>query len=223
MALRVEGISEEMVNNIRQNWREVCTQPRAYQMLRFAEQVTRDATQAAQKDIEALREVGFSDADILDIVHVTCLYNYLDRLADALGVPLDEALAGKASSSEADAPKRDGQVPLSPQEVSLMITILIVENDPHQRLWLEEELTDEGYCVLTTASGREALTLVKNKPPDLIVLDINPKLPVVIHTAFAAYHESFMSWAADAYVVKSSDISELKRAIAAALRCGSGK
>ncbi len=92
MALRVEGISEEMVNQIRQNWREVCTQPRAYQMLRFAEQVTRDATQVTQGDIEALRQVGFSDADILDIIHVACLYNYLDRLADALGVPLDEVL-----------------------------------------------------------------------------------------------------------------------------------
>ncbi len=120
--------------------------------------------------------------------------------------------------------------------------ILIVENDPHQQLWLEEELTDEGYCVLTTASGHKALALVKDEQlVDLVVLDIrmpdmdgldtlshlldiNPKLPVVIHTAFSAYRESFMSWAADAYVVKSSDTSELKRAIAAALHrcCGNG-
>ncbi len=104
----MEGVSEEIINNIRQNWREVCTQPRAYQMLRFAEQVTRDATQIQQEDIEALRKVGFSDADILDIVHVTCFYNYLDRLADALGVPLDDVLTGKAGSSESDAPKRGG-------------------------------------------------------------------------------------------------------------------
>ncbi len=116
-----------------------------------------------------------------------------------------------------------------------MLTILIVEDDPHQRLWLEEELTDEGYHVLTTERGRDALALVQEKQPDLVVLDIhmpdmdgldvlgrlldiNPKLPVVLHTAYSIYRDSFMSWAADAYVVKSSDTSELKREIIAALQ-----
>jgi uncharacterized peroxidase-related enzyme len=90
MALRVEGLSEERVSELRHNWREASVHTRTYQMLQFAEQMTRDATKLRQEDIEALREVGCSDADIVEVVHVACLYNYLDRLADALGVPLDE-------------------------------------------------------------------------------------------------------------------------------------
>lgn len=115
-----------------------------------------------------------------------------------------------------------------------MSAILIVEDDPNHQFLLTHELTNEGYSVQTTRSGREAFALAKDKPFDLVVLDIhlpdmdglevlnrlmgvNPQLPVIIHTAYAAYRDSFMSWAADAYVVKSSDTSELKREIAAAL------
>lgn len=116
-----------------------------------------------------------------------------------------------------------------------MATILIIENDLNQQLWIEEELVNEGYGVLTTASGRESLALVRDMQVDLVVLDIhmpdmdgldvlnhllgiNPQLPIIIHTAYPAYCERFMSWAADAYIVKSSDTSELKREIIAALR-----
>jgi DNA-binding response OmpR family regulator len=115
-----------------------------------------------------------------------------------------------------------------------MKTILVVEDDPNQGLLYEQELTDEGYHVLRANDGREALKLVKEQMPDCVVLDINmpmmdgldalgkildmqPKLPVIINTAFSAYKDSFMSWAADAYVVKSSDLTELKSRIKEAL------
>jgi DNA-binding response OmpR family regulator len=107
-----------------------------------------------------------------------------------------------------------------------MQTILVVEDDPNQSTLYAEELTEEGYNVLTARSGREALRGFEQHP-DLAVLDINlpdmdglqvlaeaverhPKLPIVIHTAYASYQDSFHSWAADAYVVKNSDLTELK-------------
>jgi DNA-binding response OmpR family regulator len=115
-----------------------------------------------------------------------------------------------------------------------MNTILVVEDDPNHEWLLKRDLTAEGYEVETTRSGREAFALATDKPFDLVVLDIHlpdadglnllprlleihPKLHVVIYTAYVAYRDSFMSWAADAYVVKSSDTRELKQAIAAAL------
>ena len=111
-----------------------------------------------------------------------------------------------------------------------MAAILVVEDDKHQRLLLQEELELDGHMILAAASAREALDAVARAMPDLVVLDIgmpgmdglellgklmgvNNKLPVVIYTAYASYQDNFMSWAADAYVVKQSDLKELRSAI----------
>ena len=111
-----------------------------------------------------------------------------------------------------------------------MPTLLICEDDDHQRLLYEEELRDEGYDVVVAHSGHEALDMVKNVAPDLVVLDVampgmdgiealgqllarNNQLPVILHTAYATYKDNFMSWSADAYVVKASDLAELKAEI----------
>lgn len=109
-------------------------------------------------------------------------------------------------------------------------TILLVEDDQNQRALYEEELLDEGYNVVTAADGRAALMAVKEHSPDLVVMDINMPLmdgldalsqmmehdshiPVIINSAYASYKESFSSWSADAYIVKSSDLSELKQTV----------
>jgi uncharacterized peroxidase-related enzyme len=99
MLLQGEGANTDYVGKLESNWRDVCAQPRVHHMLRFAEKMTRDATQICEDDVQILREVGFSDADVLDIVHVTCLFNYMDRLADALGVELDEVLKRGGTSA----------------------------------------------------------------------------------------------------------------------------
>lgn len=107
-----------------------------------------------------------------------------------------------------------------------MPTILIVEDNANQRLLYEEELREQGYDVILAASGREALELVRNAPPDLVILDIHMphmdgietlgrllsqdnRLPVILHTAYATYKSNFMTWSADAYVIKSTDRTEL--------------
>lgn len=111
-----------------------------------------------------------------------------------------------------------------------MATILIVEDDEHQQLLFKEELAEEGYDVVVASSGQEALEIVQKIEPDCVVLDIampgmdgiealgrllarNNQLPVILHTAYATYKDNFMTWSADAYVVKSQDLSELKSEI----------
>jgi len=111
-----------------------------------------------------------------------------------------------------------------------MTTILLVEDDKNQRLLYEQELMHEGYEVVTASNGKEALEKVQEKLPDIVIMDINmPKMdgieamgrilgknkeiPVIISTAYSNYKDSFMSWAADAYIVKTSDLSELKEKI----------
>lgn len=111
-----------------------------------------------------------------------------------------------------------------------MKTILVVDDDKYHLLLYEQELSLEGYRIITAKDGLEAIKRVKEQLPDLIVMDINiPKMngieamgkilgehkriPIIIHTAYSNYIDNFMSWAADAYIVKSSDLNELKNKI----------
>jgi uncharacterized peroxidase-related enzyme len=55
-------------------------------MLDYVVLVTRDATKVGKGDIEALRAVGFDDRGILQITLIASWFNYINRVADALGV-----------------------------------------------------------------------------------------------------------------------------------------
>ncbi len=55
-------------------------------MLDYVVQVTRDATRIGQRHHEALRGVGFDDRAILQITLIASWFNYINRVADALGV-----------------------------------------------------------------------------------------------------------------------------------------
>ncbi len=111
-----------------------------------------------------------------------------------------------------------------------MSTLLVVEDDRNQQLLLGEELEDEGYQIRQAFTAREALAMVHRETPDLVVLDIglpgmngvellgklmsvNRQLPVVLYTGYSSYQDDFMTWAADAYVLKQSDLTELKATI----------
>ena len=59
-------------------------------MLRYAVKLTKDPGSVAESDVEAMRQVGFSDTDILHIAEVTGYYAYANRIADGLGIPLED-------------------------------------------------------------------------------------------------------------------------------------
>jgi uncharacterized peroxidase-related enzyme len=59
-------------------------------MLDYVVQVTRDATRISPADHERLRSVGFDDKAILQITLIASWFNYINRVADALGVGRDE-------------------------------------------------------------------------------------------------------------------------------------
>jgi uncharacterized peroxidase-related enzyme len=66
---------------------EVSASDRA--MLDYAATLTLTPHEIREADIERLRDVGFEDAGILDICQVVSYYNYVNRLADGLGVTLE--------------------------------------------------------------------------------------------------------------------------------------
>ena len=55
-------------------------------MLDYAVKLTVAPSSVDEADIVALRGQGFSDQDVLGIIHVVCYYNFNDRLADATGI-----------------------------------------------------------------------------------------------------------------------------------------
>lgn len=58
-------------------------------MLDFVAQLTKDATRISPSDHERLRAVGFDDKGILQITLIASWFNYINRVADALGVGRD--------------------------------------------------------------------------------------------------------------------------------------
>lgn len=58
-------------------------------MLDYVVQVTKDATRISPADHERLRAVGFDDQAILQITLIASWFNYINRVADALGVGRD--------------------------------------------------------------------------------------------------------------------------------------
>ena len=59
-------------------------------MLDYAAKLTLTPTSVSEEDVQALREVGFDDRAILDIVQITAYYAYVNRIADGLGVSLED-------------------------------------------------------------------------------------------------------------------------------------
>lgn len=108
--------------------------------------------------------------------------------------------------------------------------ILVAEDEQSLRLLYSHVLAEEGYEVLLAADAAEALAKVRDASPDLVILDIKMPgmdgmealykildirrdLPVVINTSHPDFKDNYLSWAADAYVRKSSDLSELKETV----------
>ena len=118
--------------------------------------------------------------------------------------------------------------------VITMAKILIVDDEEHIRFLYSEELSEAGYEVITADSGYKLMERIEDEKPDLIVLDIKMvdyngldllqdirnkfyNMPVVLCTAYDTFKEDMKSIAADFYVIKSFDLSELKSKIAMAL------
>jgi DNA-binding response OmpR family regulator len=108
--------------------------------------------------------------------------------------------------------------------------LLVAEDEKNLRLLYQTELGEEGYDVTMVKDAQEVLDHLKSESFDLIILDIqmpgmngielmekilarDKRQLVILNTAYSVYKDNFMTWAADAYIVKSGDLTELKTRI----------
>ncbi|MBM4332676.1 MAG: response regulator [Deltaproteobacteria bacterium] len=111
-----------------------------------------------------------------------------------------------------------------------MEKVLCVDDDPSLLRLYQYELSEEGYKVILAKDGQEALSKFSKEKPQVVILDIrmpvmdgirtlttmlskDRQIPVILNSAFPQYRENFMTWGAEAYLIKSSDLTELKQKI----------
>jgi DNA-binding NtrC family response regulator len=111
-----------------------------------------------------------------------------------------------------------------------MAHLLVIDDEGDIRHLYAAELEDEGHTVVTCGNRSDAMEQLRHQTFDLVILDIQldqesglellqqiarerEKIPVVLCSAYSCYKDDFSSWLADAYVVKSSDLNELKNEV----------
>ena len=115
-----------------------------------------------------------------------------------------------------------------------MEKILLADDNPILRLLYQEELSDAGYEVILARNGEETLKKYDQEFPQVVVLDLRLKimdglktlkaliarnrgLPVILNTTSPLDQDCFKRWGGETYVIKSSDLTELKAKIREAL------
>jgi uncharacterized peroxidase-related enzyme len=82
-------LDEKMVGALQENYKTAPISEQDKVMLDYVVQLTRDSTRLSREDHERLRAVGFDDKGILQITLIASWFNYINRVADALGVGRD--------------------------------------------------------------------------------------------------------------------------------------
>ena len=79
-------LDEELVKALQDDYERAPISAADRAMLEYVEKITRDATQVTREDHDRLRAAGFDDKGILQITLIASWFNYINRVADALGV-----------------------------------------------------------------------------------------------------------------------------------------
>lgn len=84
------GVAEELKEQLIRDYRTADIDQQDRFVLSYAEKITREPASIDREYIEGLRSAGFDDRMLHDVVQVAAYFNYVNRLADGLGVELEE-------------------------------------------------------------------------------------------------------------------------------------
>lgn len=88
--LREQVNEDELVHQIKTDFRAANLDPTMRAILEFAEKVTLAAYTVQPSDLDLLRSHGLDDETIFDVVEIVGFFNYINRIGDALGVELED-------------------------------------------------------------------------------------------------------------------------------------
>lgn len=111
-----------------------------------------------------------------------------------------------------------------------MKTLLLVEDEKDLRILYQQNLADEGYQIIAAENGQQAVEKLVQEKIDLAILDmqidsmngietlnkimeIDRNIKVILNSTYSNYRFDFATWAADAYLIKSSNLDELKSTV----------
>lgn len=83
---------DALVERFTEDWRTAGLEPHVVAVLEFAAKLTDAPTTMTRADVDALRAHGYDDEDIHDATQVVAYFNYINRIADALGVPPEDGM-----------------------------------------------------------------------------------------------------------------------------------
>ena len=84
--LRKVTVDDTLIEALRTDWRTAPISESERVMIEYVVQITEDATRVTPEHHERLRAVGFDDRGILQITLIASWFNYINRVADSLGV-----------------------------------------------------------------------------------------------------------------------------------------
>jgi uncharacterized peroxidase-related enzyme len=87
--LRMETGDQTLVKHLKTDPANAPLEPQDKAMIDFALRLTLEPSVVKREDVDAHRQRDFSKEQLVDIVLIACTFNFMDRLADGLGVELD--------------------------------------------------------------------------------------------------------------------------------------
>lgn len=94
-------LDDLLAATLRRDWREAALTERERAMLTYVDKLTRAPRSCQPQDLDALRRHGFDDRAILQINLIGSFFNYINRVADGLGVGRGPADAPEPAPDEA--------------------------------------------------------------------------------------------------------------------------
>ena len=93
------------MEQVKDDWRRMALSEAEYAMLEFAEKLTLTPSAMREDDVRKLRDAGWTDRDILDIVQVCAYFNFRVRVVDGLGLEVADWQIQRARAGAARAAK----------------------------------------------------------------------------------------------------------------------
>lgn len=89
--LRAASRDDHLVYHLEHDWKEGPIDDQERAMLTFVEKLNNQPGKIAAEDVEALRKAGFEETGVLDIIMITALFNFMNRVLDGVGIRAEDS------------------------------------------------------------------------------------------------------------------------------------